>query len=116
MDELKTKAARAGISNDDLVDLTVGGCLSVLRNSEQLQGDGSVLKKILECLGDEAVINMKQYEKIKSQNSRSSLPKILPSIGAFFKPNIAARNDKDAEHTREMGNGRPLEQEFRRIR
>ena len=104
MDELKRQASRKCGLSEELADLAIGGYLSVLKHSEKL--DAGVVDKILDRLGKEAAINMKQYEKIRAQNS--GVIEKIPVLGAIFKgkgpiqAKVEERKDPDAAHTKDM--------------
>ena len=100
MDDLKKEAAKYGL-DDDLAELAVGGYLSVLNNSEKVKKAGNLLQQILEFLGDDATINLRQYEKIRAQR-KGRVPK-MPIMGALLhgkKPTVHV--EKDAENTKHM--------------
>jgi len=118
MDNLKQEAAKCGLKEEELADLAIGGFLSVLKHSEKLQTDNdhssssnnsnndnnAMLEKILEHLGNEASIDLKQYEKIVAKKKGIKLPG-SQQLGKLLQLPHHHRNknkDHDAENTKVM--------------
>ncbi|CAB9507373.1 expressed unknown protein [Seminavis robusta] len=94
MDHLLSKAGKCGLDSD-LADLAIGGFLHVLKVSEQ--EEEAALKPILDYLGDDARINLKQYEK-NMDHKGFAFP--TPIRNLLHKPPSA--KEKDAQHTKQM--------------
>ena len=93
MEDLLDKAPKCGLDRD-LADLAIGGFLHVLKISENQEE--AALKPTLDFLGDDARINMKQYDK---NMDKGPLLK-LPIRNLLQKPPTA--KEKDAQNTKQM--------------